>query len=288
MDVFLAHPSQEHPYLLETDASKYTWGAILSQQQEDGTWRPVSCLSKGFTDVETRYDVHDRELLAIIRSLESLRHFLMGTKHPVTVLTDNKNLNYFRTKQFPTDRQTRWIDFLSKFDLQIRYHPGKQSKVPDLLSRRADHIPEEDLVEEPQVLLPPSMFPSEIIATLDTPDLQSLLYTSQAKDPLLLGFNMQKQSDPVPLGWSKEEDLWCYRSKIYLPESVREAFFHALHSSPTAAHPGRQATLFSIRGNYYWPGEPSLMRPRSGGPESRRRLRIPPMLIPRANVVPTT
>jgi len=117
--MFLCHPDQDKPFLLETDASHFAWGAVLSQQQEDGKWRPVSCLSKGFSDTETRYDVHDRELLAIICSLESLRHFLMGTKHMVTILTDHKDLNYFRTKQFLLDRQVCWMDFLSKFNLQI-------------------------------------------------------------------------------------------------------------------------------------------------------------------------
>lgn len=288
-DVFLTHPSQEQPFLLETDASKHAWGAVLSQQQADGKWRPVSCLSKGFTDIEKRYDTHDRELLAIIRALEHLRHFLMGTKHPVTVLTDHNNLNYFRTKQFLTARQTRWMEFLSKFDLQIRYRPGKQSQIPDLLSRRADHIPDNDTPEEKRTLLPPSMFsnndvafpnnvaspsnvvlPNDIvlpndvvlpdnvalperIAAVENLDFHKELYIAQAQDPLLLSFNLKKESEKPPVGWSKVEDLWCYRSRIYVPSSLRQTLFRVLHHDPSAAHPGRQATLFSIRNNYYWP-----------------------------------
>lgn len=59
-DVFLAHPDNEKLFLLETDASLFAWGAMLSQQQEDGKWRPIGCLSKGFADAETRYEVHNR------------------------------------------------------------------------------------------------------------------------------------------------------------------------------------------------------------------------------------
>jgi hypothetical protein len=263
-DVVLSHPSQEQPFLLETDASKYAWGAVLSQLQEDGKWRPVSCLSKGFTEVEKRYDVHDRELLAIIRALESLRHFLMGSKHPITILSDHKNLAYFRTKQFLTDRQVRWADYLSKFDINLRYRPGKQSSVPDLLSRRADHIPEEDIPEPPVTLLPPSLFHStkkasspssspEAICSTKTTDFHSLLFTAQSKDDRIKEFNLLRESEAVPIGWSKVDNLWCYRGKIYIPKSLRVTLFKMLHEDPSAAHPGRQATLFSMRANYYWP-----------------------------------
>ena len=112
-DVFLLHPSNEKPFILETDASQFAWGAVLSQEDKEGKWRPVGCLSKGFADAETRYDTHDRELLAIIRALQAFRHWLTGTKHPVTVLTDHNNLRYFKTKQFLSPRQARWMNFLA-------------------------------------------------------------------------------------------------------------------------------------------------------------------------------
>ena len=62
---------------------------------EEGKWCPVGCVSKGFADAEMRYDTHDRELLAIIQALQVFRHWLIGTKYPVTVLTDHNNLRYF-------------------------------------------------------------------------------------------------------------------------------------------------------------------------------------------------
>ena len=52
-DIFLLHPTNEKPFILETDTSKFAWGAMLSQQDDQGNWRPVGCLSKGFTDPET-------------------------------------------------------------------------------------------------------------------------------------------------------------------------------------------------------------------------------------------
>lgn len=156
-DAFLLHPDNEKQFILETDASAFVWGAVLSQQDEEGKWRPVGCISKGFADAETRYDTHDRELLSIIRAFEAFRHWLMGTKFPIIVLNDHNNLQYFKTKQKLSGRQARWMQFLTNFNYQLRYRPGRQSSVPDKLSRRADHEPPVIPTEE-QTLLPSSLF----------------------------------------------------------------------------------------------------------------------------------
>ena len=70
-DAFLFHPDNEKQFILETDASAFAWGAVLSQQDKEGRWQPVGCISKGFTNAETRYNTHDRELLSIIRAFEA-------------------------------------------------------------------------------------------------------------------------------------------------------------------------------------------------------------------------
>jgi hypothetical protein len=149
----------------------------------------------------------------------------MGTKHPVTVLSDHKNLNYFRSKQILSDRQTRWMDFLSQFDLQIRYRPGKQSQVPDLLSRRADHVPDDAPIEDKaRILLPTTLFAkndandnpshveqrSEHVNNVEDFDLQREICLAQVHDPLLEKFNLAKEDEPVPVGWHKVDNLWCY------------------------------------------------------------------------------
>ena len=256
----LAHPNHEKPYLLETDASKYAYGAILSQKQDDDTWKPVGYLSRSLSSNERNYDTHDRELLAIIRALEEFRHFLMGAKHPVMILTDHNNLRYFRTKQIFNARQARWAEFLTKFDIDLRYRPGKQSGAPDLLSRRADHDTHGTEDSKEMILLPDSLFAKvdQKIAYIDHPSegesTEKTVYIAQMKDPLIEGFNKLLEGTPMPDGWSRPERLFLYRGKIYIPPSLRQTFFRNLHSSPAAAHPGRDATLFSIRKDYYWPG----------------------------------
>ena len=98
-DAFLSHPDHEKPFFLETDASGFAWGAMLSQMDEDKKLRPVACYSKGFADAETRYDPHDRELLAIIRALEAESHWLAGTEEPITIITHSAiSRTSFRTR----------------------------------------------------------------------------------------------------------------------------------------------------------------------------------------------
>ena len=84
-------------FFLETDASDYAFGAILSQYGDDSYLHPVAFYSRKFTAPEINYEIHDKELLAIVASFEVWRHFLEGAQHQITVYIDHKNLEYFMT-----------------------------------------------------------------------------------------------------------------------------------------------------------------------------------------------
>jgi hypothetical protein len=86
------------PFRIEADSSNVVTGAVLSQQSEvDLKWHPVAYLSKSLSTVKRNYEIHDKEMLAIIHGLEEWRHFLEGAHHKVEIWTDHKNLEYFRT-----------------------------------------------------------------------------------------------------------------------------------------------------------------------------------------------
>ena len=264
----LAYPNPQKSYVLETDASNVAYGAVLSQEQDDGKWHPVAFMSKSFTPTEKEYHAHDRELLAIIAPLKEWRHLLQGAKHQVVVLSDHANLTYFRKKQDLNSRQIRWALYLEEFDLIIRHRPGRQSSVPDALSRRADHGESASKQErKAQVLLsdalfdetnaPPSSTHKEQINSMEesspTSSLRHKFYLAQAQDPIVLKLNLTKEGEDLPAHWSKPEDLWLYWGKIYIPEELRQTVFRVLHADPSAGHPGQRATLYSIRNDYYWP-----------------------------------
>jgi RNase H-like domain found in reverse transcriptase len=91
----LVFPSDTGKFRVEADASNFVAGAILSQLQDDGKWHPVGFISKSLSDVECNYEIHDKEMLAIIRVLEEWRHFLEGAPEKVDIWSDHHNLQYF-------------------------------------------------------------------------------------------------------------------------------------------------------------------------------------------------
>jgi hypothetical protein len=92
----LVLPNDDLPFRLEADSSGIATGVVLSQQQvDDNAWHPVTFLSKVLNPVEQNYEIHNTKMLAIIRGLEEWRHYLEGTRHPVEIWTDHKNLEYF-------------------------------------------------------------------------------------------------------------------------------------------------------------------------------------------------
>ena len=91
-----------------TDASLTASGGILMQKDFNGDLHPCAYHSATFAPAEWNYDIYDRELLAVIQALKEWRHYLTGTEHPVTVITDHKNLGYFKQPQNLSYWQARW------------------------------------------------------------------------------------------------------------------------------------------------------------------------------------
>jgi len=256
----LALPNQEKAFRVETDASNVAYGAVLAQQNDEEEWHPVAFLSHSLNDTQRNYDTHDKELLAIVEALKHWRHFLLGSKFPVTVLTDHNNLLYFRKTQDLNRRQARWAQYLEHFPhLILKHRAGALNVAADALSRRADYGDGKG-DNKGMILLPEKLFEIDLCIASIEPfinrerSFRDLLYFEQAQDPLILSFNLTKEGEKLPMGWGLHEDLWAYWNKIYIPSPLRQTVFRALHSSPTAGHPGRDATLELIRRDYYWPG----------------------------------
>jgi len=134
----LAAPDLDKEFRVEVDASNYTTGGVLSMKCSDEKWRPVTFISKSLSDTERNYEIHDKEMLVVIRCLEAWRHFLEGATIKFEIWTDHKNLEYFMKVQKLNRRQARWALYLSRFDFTLKHVPGSKMEKADSLSRRLD------------------------------------------------------------------------------------------------------------------------------------------------------
>jgi len=133
----LQHFDSEIPVTIETDASDYRIGAICSQPYERGILHPVAYYSRKLKDPEHNYDVHDKELLGIIDALRKWDTYCKTTGPKITILTDHKKLEYWKTKKDLNRRQARWGERLPNYDFMIKYRPGKLAGNLDILSRES-------------------------------------------------------------------------------------------------------------------------------------------------------
>jgi hypothetical protein len=258
----LRMPDPTQPLYLETDASLNASGAVLMQKDGNGHLHPCGYLSKTFSPAERNYPIYDRELLALVRALQEWRIYLEGAPHRITVYTDHKNLQYFRTAQKLHPRLSRYSLLLSQFDLHLIHKPGKPMTLSDPLSRRADV--EDVKKEEAVIVLPDSLF----VNLLDIELMRILRKTTDEQyDPKAL------EQLQLPDGQANKEDSdWevqeidgqsrvFYQGRTYVPDAptLRRRILQEYHDHPTAGHPGAATTLINLKRDYWWPGMPNFV-----------------------------
>ena len=105
----------------------------MSQKGEDGNLQLVACRSRKLSQAEKNYPVHEKEMLALVDTLEEWRHYLLGSE--VLVHTDNSALSYLQKNPRPSPRQVRWLERLQRYTLKITHVPGRHNVAADALSR---------------------------------------------------------------------------------------------------------------------------------------------------------
>nr|GEX97757.1 putative reverse transcriptase domain-containing protein [Tanacetum cinerariifolium] len=130
----LALPEGSEDFIVYCDASNKGLGAVLMQRKKVILY--ASCQLKIH---EKNYTTHDLELGAVVFALKIWRHYLYGTK--CTMFIDHKSLQHLLDQKELNMRQRRWLELLSDYDCEIRYHPGKANVVADALSRKEREPP---------------------------------------------------------------------------------------------------------------------------------------------------
>jgi len=106
--------------ILETNVFDYILVAILSTQSNSEV-HPIAFHSRVFSAAEINYDMHDKELLAIVEAFKKWQHYLERVVVPVEVYMNHKNLTYFSETKTLSRHLARWSEFLSQFNLSIKF-----------------------------------------------------------------------------------------------------------------------------------------------------------------------
>jgi len=230
----LTHWIPDWPIIIETDASDYALAAILSIVTEDGKLHPMAFHPRSFSPTELNYDIHDKELFTIYEAFRIWRHYLEGSAAPINVITNHKNLKYFATTKLLNHHQARWSEYLSQFNLVIRFRPGKLSTKPDTLTHRWNVYLKEGgsdyATVNPQNLKP--IFSHEQLASSLH---ASKLYSTTVSGPYVMDLEQLTEDicsayphDPVSSAqlptpsapkWSLSEDgMLLLNKRLYIPD----------------------------------------------------------------------
>ncbi|TFY50771.1 hypothetical protein EVJ58_g10896 [Rhodofomes roseus] len=252
----LVMPDETRPFALECDASKFATGGVLLQSDANGDLHPCGFISQSLNPAERNYEIYDRELLSIIRGLETWKHYFLGSPHKLQIRSDHRNLTYWRTAQKLNRRQARWSLFLSEFDYELAHVPGTQMTIADLLSRRSDHDTGADDNDD-IVMLAPQLFVRAINA-----DLLDRLRDCHEKEPMVKeAFDALLGKGPAPAktsltDWQTDGNLVWYQSRVYVPPDagLRRNVVRLYHELPSAGHPGIHKTTTLVQRDFWWPG----------------------------------
>ena len=187
------------------------------------------------------------------------------------VITDHKNLEYFSTTRLLTRRQARWSEFLSQFNLVVRFRPGKLGTKPDSLTRRWDVYPKEGdkgyASANPHNLRP--AFTTEQLSTsirastlaepvlraalvMDQEQLHQDIISALPKDPV----SAKLLELPLTDNWTLDNSgLLLKDGLIYVPDAddLRLRVLQFKHDHPVSGHFGMNKTESLIRREYTWP-----------------------------------
>ncbi|GKB48559.1 putative reverse transcriptase domain-containing protein [Tanacetum coccineum] len=217
----LALPEGSKDFIVYCDASIKGLGAVLMQRE-----KVIAYASRQLKIHEKNYTTHDLELGAV-----SLQHIL-----------NQKELNM---------RQRRWLELLSDYDCEIRYHPGKANVVADALSRKER---EPSLRVRALVMTIGLNLPKQILdAQTEVRNLENI------KNEDVGGMLVENSKYPEKFRTEKlvprTDGTLCFNGRSWLPcyGDLRTVIMHESHKSKYSIHPGSDKMYQDMKKLYWWP-----------------------------------
>jgi reverse transcriptase-like protein/integrase-like protein len=235
---------------VHADASNYAIGAEISQLDRNGKRRPVVFYSRKLLPAEMNYPTSDKEMLAIVQTFKKFRHLLQGTKYPVIVKSDHKNLRSFMTTKELTARQARWAEELATFDFRIEHIKGKENKVADALSRRADYREGENPNEEAG----PILVKKDGALIINQKMKSRMVSLRDNEQELLEDIRNATKTYTERQELEEQDGLKIFNGMIFVPKHMETRVMERHHDDMREGHPGIARTMEKIQRRYYFPG----------------------------------
>ncbi|GJU75264.1 putative reverse transcriptase domain-containing protein [Tanacetum coccineum] len=219
-------------FMVYCDTSHKGLGAILMQME-----KVIAYASRQLKIHEKNYTTHDLELGVVVFAPKMWRHYLYGTK--CVMFTDHKSLQQILDQKELNIRQRRWLELLSDYDCEIRYHPWKANVVVDALSRKERIKP---LQVQALVMTIGINLPKRILNAQGEVRKEENYVT---KD--LCG--MIKKLEP------RADRTLCLRNRSWIPYfgDLRSLIMHESHKSKYSIHPGSDKMYQDLKKLYWWP-----------------------------------
>ncbi|GJZ58399.1 putative reverse transcriptase domain-containing protein [Tanacetum coccineum] len=240
----LALPEGSDDFIIYCDASIKGLGVVLMQRE-----KLIAYASRQLKIHEKNYTTHDLEHRTVVFSLKLWRHYLYGTK--CTVFTDHKSLQHILNQKELNMRQRRWLELLSDYDCEIRYHSGKANVVADTLSRKEL---EPSLRVRALVLTIGLNLPKQIMdAQTEVRKLENI------KNEDVGGMLVENSKDPEKLRTEnlepRADGTLCFNGRSWLPcyGDLRTVIMYESYKSKYSIHPGSDKMYQDMKKLYWWP-----------------------------------
>ena len=276
----LSYPSDTGTYILDTDASSYSIGSVLSQKQGDEE-KVIAYFSQSLSKEERNYCVTRKELLAIVKSVKHFHHYLYGQQFHVR--TDHGSLTWLMKFKHPEGQLARWLEILGTYDFDIEFRPGRYHTNADGLSRipckQCSHCSKRDIeqcqiraltVDDRDDTSPMTASEKQLrSAQLEDADIRIILEALEHGAQRLTPEEVEGKGPVFRRYWHQWDRLIVNRGilcrkwytadeqvtlQYIVPSSLKPTILQGLHDDKVAGHMGIAKTFKRVQDRYYWCG----------------------------------